>query len=44
MYEEIAVAAIERETQVYAGLSATEVKTLHELLGKLSVRARLPMN
>ncbi|OSZ74145.1 hypothetical protein CAP37_01330 [Hydrogenophaga sp. IBVHS1] len=43
VYEEIAVAAIERETQVYAGLSAAEVKTLHELLGKLSVRARLPM-
>lgn len=44
VYEEIAVAAIERETQVYAGLSASEVKTLHQLLGKLSVRARLPMN
>ncbi len=44
VYEEIAVAAIERETQVYAGLTAAEVKTLHLLLGKLSVRARLPMN
>jgi DNA-binding MarR family transcriptional regulator len=44
VYEEIAVAAIERETQVYAGLSAGEVKTLHELLGKLSVRARLSIN
>jgi DNA-binding MarR family transcriptional regulator len=43
VYEEIAVAAIERETQVYAGLSAEEVKTLHGLLGKLSARARLSM-
>ncbi len=41
VYEEIAVAAIEREAQVYAGLTATELKTLHRLLGKLSERARL---
>lgn len=44
VYEEIAVAAIEREAQVYADLSEKEIRTLHQLLGKLSVRARLSMN
>ena len=44
MYEEIAVAAIEREAQVYSGLTEKEVQTLHRLLGKLSVRARLSMS
>lgn len=44
VYEEIALAAIEREAQVYAGLSEKEIRTLHLLLGKLSERARLSMN
>ncbi len=44
VYEEIAVAAIEREAQVYAGLSEKEIRALHQLLGKLSVQARLSMN
>jgi len=40
VYEEIGVAAVRREAQIYAGLTASEFKTLHKLLGKLSVRAR----
>ena len=44
VYEEIAVAAIEREAQVYSGLTEKEIQTLHQLLGKLSVRARLSMS
>lgn len=41
VYGEIAKAAIEREASIYAGLSASELKTLHRLLGKLSLRARI---
>ncbi len=41
VYEEIAAAAIEREADIYAGLTASELKTLHKLLGKLSLRARV---
>jgi DNA-binding MarR family transcriptional regulator len=41
VYEEIAAAAIVREADIYAGLSPSELKTLHKLLGKLSVRARI---
>jgi DNA-binding MarR family transcriptional regulator len=41
VYEKIAASAIEREAQIYAGLSDRELKTLRKLLEKLSVRARL---
>ena len=40
VYEEIARAAVRREQQIYAGLSAAELATLRLLLSKLSVRAR----
>ena len=42
VYEQIAVAAVAREAEIYAGLTAAELKTLHRLLGKLSDRARAP--
>ena len=42
VYEEIAEAALKREAQIYASLSAAELKTLHRLLLKLSQRAREP--
>lgn len=41
VYEEIAQAASQRESDIYAGLTAAELETLHKLLGKLSVRARM---
>jgi len=41
VYAEIARAAIEREGDIYAGLSAQELKTLHRLLGKLAAQARI---
>lgn len=40
VYEEIARAAVRREQQIYAGLSASELATLRVLLSKLSARAR----
>ena len=40
VYEEIARAAVRREQQIYAGLSAAELATLRVLLSKLSARAR----
>lgn len=41
VYQEIASAAIAREADIYAGLSAQELEMLHKLLGKLSARARM---
>ncbi len=41
VYEEIAQGASQREADIYAGLTPAELKALHRLLGKLSVRARL---
>lgn len=40
VYEEIARAAVRREQQIYAGLSAAELATLRVLLSKLSAGAR----
>ena len=40
VYEEIARAAVRREQQIYAGLSASELATLRVLLSKLSAGAR----
>ena len=40
VYEEIARAAVRREQQIYAGLSASELATLRVLLSKLSAHAR----
>ncbi|HYF44505.1 MAG TPA: MarR family transcriptional regulator [Ramlibacter sp.] len=42
VYDEIARAALAREAQIYAGLTENELKTLHRLLKKLSLRAREP--
>ena len=40
VYDEIARAAVQREKQIYAGLSPDELVTLRALLSKLSTRAR----
>lgn len=42
VYDEIARAALEREAQIYAGLTEQELRTLHRLLKKLALRAREP--
>lgn len=42
VYDEIASAALAREAQIYEGLTAPELKTLHRLLKKLALRAREP--
>ncbi len=40
VYDEIARAALEREKNVYAALSRDELRSLHDMLARLSARAR----
>lgn len=40
VYDEIAKAAITREKQVYTALTKDELHSLHDMLGRLSARAR----
>lgn len=42
VYDQIAQSARERESHIYAGLSAAERRTLLDLLAKLTQRARQP--